>query len=184
MLKKNVRYAILITIAVIAVLLVILSKCSADIAVWSTGEKGIVSTYYGRDLDGKEYQVVVCGSQDEVGKILYLSKGFAGFWKVGITSQKADADTGMTMLYWQEAYGSRFHISSPPMEMVFAWHLMVSGNNATAEITILKDYLPEGVTVGIQQWGSRYVLHLISLNGDREELAKIDVYDMIEHCVE
>ena len=182
--RKNVRYAILITIVVIAVLAMILSKCSADIAIWSTGEKGRVAVYYGRDLDGKEYQVVACGSQDEVGKILYLSKGFAGFWKVDVTSQKADAATGMTELYWQEVYGSRYHISSQPMKMVFAWHLMVSGNNATAEITIPQGYLPEGVTVGIQQWGSRYVLHLISLNGDREELAKIDVYEMIAHCVE
>ena len=174
-------------VAAICILLFgIVSLLSDEIACWYAGETEKVATYYGRDLNGKEYAVVVGGTQDEVGKILYLSKGFAGFWTVEMTSQKADEATGMVELYWNEIYGTKFHISSAPMKAQYDCHLMVSGNNAIAEITIPKDYLPEGVTVGVQQWGSRYVLHLMSYNGDWGALANIDVYDMLKtaHCVQ
>ena len=181
---KHLPSIVLSTILVLVIVFAALYLNSYSIALQSAGfdlEKTVLIDMGLTGSDKTEYRVVAEYPASENAKVAYLSKepGFS-FWKVDYTvDTPLQTDTGMLELYWSAAAGGRTFTALTSSDGQFEYHELYHGNNATKQISIPQDLLPENTAVSIQQTGSEYLIHFIWY-GEMGLVYDIDCYSLLQ----
>lgn len=120
------------------------------------------------DSNGKAFAILRTKTKQGFIALVHVVKNDLGFWRVERSKVATDQQSYIS-ISWVKGVGARrfSHLDNAIIEK--EWHFVGCGNDAMKTIAFLPEQFPENSAINIQQAGSEYIIHQITVSSEATE---------------